>query len=292
MSQKRPTLKDNSSKYSNCKIYHPNGKLMCVNSQKKGRWYVEKTNAEILELKADGTLASIKLTFTPKGEGFDDDDVFGLSIQETKCVVTGETDITKLTKHHVVPYCYRKYMPLEYKSRNHHDVVFMTEDSHDEYEQIANDYRDQTHEYYGVPTMKESQKITSDIINSPKAKLMGRINGYVTAIRDKGYLIPEERLRGMRKEILKYIKDVYDFKTRTLTDYWMERIERDVKEEHKRLKNTSKVDPHELLVKTLVENGELDVFIIGWRYHFINTMNPPYMPKGWDMNRTVKVRLK
>ncbi len=101
-------MNTSKNKYSNCKIYAPNMKLMCVNSEKKGRWYVEKTGAIIMSLKEDGTLAEIKLTFEPKGFGYDEDDVFGLSIQETRCVVSGERDIKKLTKHHIVPISYRR----------------------------------------------------------------------------------------------------------------------------------------------------------------------------------------
>src|ERR1017187_3123339 len=128
--QKRNTLHIDSrrSKYSNCKIFEPSGKLMCVNSEKKGLWYVNKTGAEIMKVNADGTLAEIKLTFQPKGEGFPSNDKFGLSVQETRCVVTGSKDTTILTKHHIVPISYRKHFPLEYKSRNHHDVVFITQD--------------------------------------------------------------------------------------------------------------------------------------------------------------------
>ena len=61
MERKREALHSNA--YDNCKVYHPNGKLMFYCSLKRLNWYLKNDLAE----KLDDT--SIKLTFTPKGEG-------------------------------------------------------------------------------------------------------------------------------------------------------------------------------------------------------------------------------
>ena len=57
----------------------------------------------------------IRLTFMPKGNGFEDNEVFGRSMREAKCVVSGLED--GLQRHHIVPYCYRTYFPEIYKKK-------------------------------------------------------------------------------------------------------------------------------------------------------------------------------
>lgn len=290
MMERKKTL-DAKKKYSNCRIYSPQNKLMCINSEKKGRWYVEKTGAEILEINEDGTLKSIRLTFKPRGNGFDEDDVFGLSEQETRCVVTGIDDITQLTKHHIVPYSYRRHMPIEYKSRNHHDVVFMTEDKHDEYERIANSFRDFLHKHYGVLTIRESQQCNLEMLNSNLLKYMRQIRGFINSIRRNGNRIQIDRLKKMRAEILDYINRIYNVRIVALTDYWMERISLDIEEKCSQVKGIASIDSHKILVEKLITDGKLDDFVFQWRQHFIDTMQPPYMPKGWEVNRKTKIEI-
>ena len=285
--KKRHTLEmtSNKSKYSNCKIYHPNGKLMCVNSEKKGRWYVEKTGAKILEKNEDGSLKAIQLTFEPKGHGFEEDDVFGLSIQETRCVVTGSTDTSLLTKHHIVPICYRRHLPLEYKSRNHHDVVFITEDKHDDYERIAEAFRDELARKYNVPTEKEAMKIFNDNMRKSVADI-SRIKGYIIAL--KGNSLPADRLIEMKSEVLSYISKEYSYNQLKLTDFWSDKLLEDIDNQIKLNEQKYKLDPYKMLVDAV---NDYDSFVKIWRRHFVNTMQPKFLPKGWSVDRKTKVQI-
>jgi len=283
MGRKRHTINRN---YSNCKIYHPSGKLMCVNSEKKGRWYVEKTGAKVISLKEDGTLAEIQLTFEPKGMGYDEDDVFGLSIQETRCVVSGVNDIKQLTKHHIVPISFRRHFPLEYKSRNHHDVVYITEDLHGDYERIGDKFRDELAKKYGAMTYNEATTYFTKMMDSPEVKRMRKVKGCIGALEDCEDSLPDTRYREMQELVLSYIKNIYSVETDSITEYWSERVITDIDIELGRLRNLYKIDPYKDLIDKV---GDIDAFVKIWRQHFIDTMKPQYMPKGWSINYKTKV---
>lgn len=279
-------MNTSKNKYSNCKIYAPNMKLMCVNSEKKGRWYVEKTGAIIMSLKEDGTLAEIKLTFEPKGFGYDEDDVFGLSIQETRCVVSGERDIKKLTKHHIVPISYRRHFPLEYKSRNHHDVVYITEDMHDEYERIGNIFRDELAKKYGSMTYNEATAHFTKMMDSPHVRKLKQVKGYLNAINEYPDELPDTRYSIMLDVVLSYIKETYDVETAEITEYWSERVLTDIASDLDTLRNTYRIDPYKDLIDKV---GDIGVFVKLWRQHFIDTMKPKFMPTGWSVDYKIKV---
>src|SRR5688572_30734553 len=131
----------------NWKVLHPNGKHMFTTSQNRVKNYLKKNLAIIV---ADQV---IQLTFMPEGEGFADDEIFGLLPRINQCVVCAAID--ELQRHHVVPYHYRKFMPVDYKSRNHHDVVLICREHHQEYEMIAKEYKTYIARKYDVGTIEE-----------------------------------------------------------------------------------------------------------------------------------------
>ncbi len=92
----------------NWKVYHPSGRHMFTCGEKKANWYLDRNLAKLIGKK------KITLTFSPKGNGFEDNEEFGRSIREARCVVSGIED--GLQRHHIVPYCYRTYFPERFKS--------------------------------------------------------------------------------------------------------------------------------------------------------------------------------
>ena len=132
----------------NWEVYHPNGTHMFTCGERKASWYLER---ELAVRTADG---KIMLTFEPKGTGFESNEVFGKSVREAICVVTGVPD--GLQRHHIVPYCYRTYFSEQYKSKNHHDVVLINHEKHSQYEQQATRYKDVIAEMFDVDTITES----------------------------------------------------------------------------------------------------------------------------------------
>ena len=134
-------------KAENWEVYHPDGTHMFTCGEKKATWYLDRDLAERMD---DG---KIKLTFVPKGNGFETNEVFGKSVREAICVVSGVDE--GLQRHHIVPYCYRTYFPERYKSKNHHDVVLMQHSKHSKYEIEATKYKDEIAEMFDVKTINE-----------------------------------------------------------------------------------------------------------------------------------------
>jgi len=284
----RKTLTDTSrrARYSNCRIYY-NDKLLCINSEKKGRWYVEKTHAKILKLNEDGTLNSIQLTFKPKGMGYNDNDIFGLSEQKTQCVVTGNTDINILTRHHIIPTCYKKHLPEAYKSKNHHDVVFIAEDKHDEYERLSIPFRDYLHRLYGVPTeqeiLKEYRKKFNKIIKKDILPLRTIIHSlYRNTPLDTNTKVKYEII------VIFNIEKLFNVKINIITIEWLELLLEYIDKNIFEIKNKLFKNPFKVLVDAVTDYDE---FIKLWRVHFIETCSPQFLPIGWDINSKTKIEL-
>ena len=102
--------------YGNYQVLSPDGHLMFRCDEKKANWYIKRNLAEIIS----NDPLIVKLKFQPKGLG-NHNKKYGLSVIENICVVCGSDEF--LTRHHVVPTCYRKFFPLEKKSHNFHDVL-------------------------------------------------------------------------------------------------------------------------------------------------------------------------
>lgn len=55
-----------------------------------------------------------------------------------------------------------------------------------------------------------------------------------------------------------------------------------------RRKNPNFVPGSEVVVRSLANNPRsIEEFILDWREHFIATVNPKYMPRGWRINNPV-----
>ncbi len=253
--------------YGNIQVYSPNMEPMFKTNMKKVKWYLEYPEeklAEVIEWENDKP-KSIRLTFEPNGLGhfFDKEnaDEYFLSDKENICVVSGDDDWTCLTKHHIVPSMFRKWFPLEYKSRNCHDIVLITQYNHFVYERFANQLKDDIAIELGLPTLAEYSKRIS------------RKTAYVgmaTAILNPN--IPFEH------KIDLCIK----FQNKTNFVPTTENLNLYIKSS----KNEYRLA--EFYGKMIVENvSDLHGFVERWRKHFIDTMNPQYMPKGWKIDRNM-----
>src|SRR5271166_1799420 len=94
--------------YDNCCVYSIDGALLFKSNKKRALWYVERNLATVL--KEDPF--EIKLNFITKGLGHKDDP-FYLQSRDNICIVCGSE--AELTRHHIVPFCFRRFFPLEKK---------------------------------------------------------------------------------------------------------------------------------------------------------------------------------
>jgi len=264
----------------NWKVYHPNGNHMFTCGDKKAKWYINRNLAVII---GDN---KIKLTFKPKGTGFTESEEFGRSVRENKCVVTGID--AHLQRHHIVPYCYRTYFPPQYKSKNHHDVVLINDEKHSEYEIEATKFKDELARVYDIMTIDEYNNAYIRLIrnqNRENSIIMSRLKvifqgyGYISTatIYENLKLISE--YTNIDFNFLKDCNYIQLYKLYRVLSRKFEHDSRQFQARHKKY-----YDHGFHLVAKLDTDEKIQEFVRLWRQHFIDTMNPQFMPKGWSIN--------
>lgn len=229
--------------YDNCKIISSDGTELSFCDRKRAEWYLKKNLAVIIQ---DDPL-HIKLTFTPKQSSVDS---YALTKKENKCTVCGAT--AELTKHHIVPYSYRKLFPSYIKEHSCHDVVALCVTCHRSYELHANAFKQQLLVEYGIDINYLRYRHT----------LHRKARGIAYRMIED---LPVGSLLPCMLHLGKSELDKSDFHSII-----------NEKEEHKDWFSGAS------LVVNKIEN--LHDFIKRWRQHFIQTMNPRFMPEAWSID--------
>lgn len=236
--------------YDNCQILAPDGTLMCRCNRKRTDWYTNRGLAEIV----CNDPHTIRLLFQPKGLGKAGQPYY-LQVLDNMCVVCGLQD--DLTKHHCVPICYRQYFPEEKRSRQHYDVLPVCVECHHKYEPFAY-------------ALKREIQTNLGIQPESPSTLPFKIKGYAVALQKFGNKIPVERVQILRAKISEYLK----------REVSAEDIEKLASESLSKNLRKMEVSPSQLVVERLTD---LDAFIIKWRKHFVETMQPKYLPPYWEI---------
>jgi hypothetical protein len=58
-----------------------------------------------------------------------------------------------------------------------------------------------------------------------------------------------------------------------------------------KVKKSLEYDHGYQIVKQLDTHEKIEDFVRMWRKHFVETMNPPYMPEGWSIDFRCRVEL-
>ena len=176
------------------------------------------------------------------------------------CVVCNTENY--LTRHHVIPTCYRKWFPLKLKSHNFHDVLLMCVDCHDTYERKADELKQQLSIDYYAPITGEYE-YNSELIKLAKIS--------ATLLNKDLSKIPKERVVMMKKTLREY------FNYKHLTKSRLERIST------MRSKKINK--SHGQIVVENLEN--IQQFIEMWRLHFIENTKAKYLPENWNVKNII-----
>jgi len=271
----------------NWEVYHPDGTHMFTCGEKKATWYLDKDLAKRTE---DG---KIQLTFEPKGNGFEDNEIFGRAVRESICVVSGVAE--GLQRHHIVPYCYRSYFPEQYKSKNHHDVVLMHYKKHSEYEIEATKFKDEIANMFGIKTINE--------INSEytlKLHEIGKANAILLNIIHSLFKTHGKISREAKLEKLKSISDGTGIPYETVCTYnyiQLLKMHQLLKAQHNKVmyeykqENRIKYDHGYHIVQKLETEEMIMAFVKLWRTHFIETTSPKHMPIGWSVDFRIKTNI-
>lgn len=298
--------------YSNNSVYAPSGLLMFRCSDKKINWYLRKNLAEsipprLYDPNHEEDAKAIRLLFEPKGTGRNRaGDEWYLENQTDKCVVCGREGIvssndeddpmattqdrvgsiedeggtddlgTGLTLHHVVPYQYRREMPISFKSHGSHDVLAVCVDDHERYERHADAEKAKLCEKYDAPLIGRGW------IKHPGNSA---IRAAAAALLRYTHDIPPQRIAELQNIITKH----YGLESKN--DITNEILERSLD-----LKSTEKGEGFEehgkiVISAILREQGEEGFahFVRFWRQHFLDVMNPQYLSKNWSVNDPVNL---
>jgi len=251
--------------YGNCKVLDPAGTLIFRCDQKKADWYIKKGLGELV---AEEPYYTVQLNFTPKGNGHVGEP-FYLQDKQNRCVMCG-SDID-LTKHHCVPYCYRKFFPEEFKMHTSHDILALCIPHHHEYEKHATRLKIELGRLYGVPL--SGQGVYYD-------RAVARVRGAAHTLLQHKSVIPPDRA----EELLQRVREYLEKKPgEPVTDDELQAL----KLLHPSIK-TEEYEKHgEGIVKQLKYIG---AFCEMWRYHFIDCMRPQFLPAHWSVSYIPKVR--
>lgn len=244
--------------YGNCKVYSPSGNLMYFCTEKRVNWYLNKGLAE----KISDNPIEIKLLFDPKDEGHHGDEYY-LTPKENKCVKCGIEDLSNLTRHHIVPYQYMKFMPKEVKCVSAFDIVLLCFEHHHYYERFAD----------------ELKKELSDTYKAPVGGIIHRNESLYLAIRAAKALsngvgkMPEDKRAIMEENLKKY----------TQKDY-ISKEDLETLSKKKILDSRDVVTHGEVVVSQITDYQK---FCEMWREHFLKHLEPEHMPLNWDLKRSV-----
>lgn len=231
--------------YGNCRVYHPDGDLMFLCSAKRINWYLSRNLATIINEDP----LSIKLNFIPQGKG-NSNRSFSLERKENKCVCCGIQE--NLTKHHVIPSCFRKHFPDYLKSRNMHDVLIMCVSCHSKYEEFAVSFKKR---------LANSNNSFFHSKTSPKNLLIKKINGYENILKNCNKLnIPQSRI---------------------------EEIQNALNKSKLELENLLDLPKHDFGKEVVSNTKDIQKFNKVWRIHFLEIMKPKFMPKYWSVDHKI-----
>lgn len=251
MSKLSHTTKPDRKIYGNCQVLSPDNILMFRCDNKKIHWYLNRNLATIISESP----FIIRLNFHPNGLGNHNKD-YGLTKMENVCVNCGTEKY--LTRHHVVPYCYRRFFPVNLKAHNFHDVLSMCADCHEFYEIKAFDLKKEIASKHNVPLNGIINKADESFVKALKYSKAILLN-------DR---IPEKRLMEMMDCVRSYFG----------CDFTTEDLEKLSQTSYQTICKTH----GEIIISSMNENEILE-FIKMWRKHFVDNNDCLFLPENWDI---------
>lgn len=220
--------------YSNCKLLSIDGELLSYIGKRRMEWYLKKGLANSI------SDTEIQLIFNHSGKNIQPK--LYTEVRDNICVVCGGNE--NLTKHHIVPYAFKRYFPLKYKNRTSFDVAVLCVDCHENYERHAYNFKKELMDKYGVSQSNKPYEL-----------------GIATTLLKHRGDLPDEVHKTLSARLPVGIADS------------SESLETFIKSFNGKKQNVS-----ELLVTAVPVISD---FIIAWRKHFVEFAQPKYMPASW-----------
>lgn len=252
--------------YDNCLMEAPDGELLCTCDRKKAQWYVDQNLGQ--EVKSDPY--TVRLNFEPAGRAVGEVGLYYQTPKENQCVVCGRKDA--YIRKNVVPREYRKHFPVIMKSHTSHDVLLLCPQCHQKSNISDLKIRTKLSKLCDAPYLNEEGG--PKVVEVPELK---QLRSAARALMFNHERIPQWRKDELTNIILKH----YDNAESLTPELLDECINIDVVEGV----NGSYI-PHGLkVVKEYQEKlGGLIELEKLWREHFLNVMQPKYLPNLWNVN--------
>ena len=264
------TIPEDSYRFRIWSFLHPDGEFMFFHTERKMKSM--KRDGLVRIISERGKVA--QFTFMPKGRGVDKDDIFMTTPKEIKCVVCGCEH--SLTRHHVVPKEFRKHFPDRFKESNAHDIVFVCDKHHEQYERKADILKREYFEKYNIESLCPLQtKVISQI------KMRYNLICHLERMNEEGN-VHKMKIDYKLKAVLKVDQQV------PFTAKQLEYLRESYKERLKTARNYFKNETSSgFLVDLILKEDSLEDFVKTWRQHFIDNAKPLYMPVGWSVDRKI-----
>ena len=249
--------------YGNAIMQAPDGEQLCRIDDKRADWYVNHPEDIAYEIVDGDGPRIVRLRFEPSGRA-GVHDPFQQGDKRNECAVCGETN--GLTRHHILPWSYRKHLPQEVITHCFHDIVPLCVRCHGKYEATVYTYKLLLCVKYDIPYEGTKPEIDIELGKATKAAF---------AIVRHGAKIPADRLRELQNVVVEYSGCCDDSTLLELT-----------KSENKNTHNNRGKSHGQMIVEKLALD-DLQEFYEGWRQHFLDNTNPQFMPDHWSVTRKV-----
>lgn len=231
--------------YGNIEVLHPNGFVMFRTGDSRANWYLKRGLATSVSARV------IQLTFEPNGPGHCDEPFFTCE-KANACVVCGKSN--DLTRHHVVPACYKIHFPKITDRVGSYDVLPLCDKDHEKYNLQQRDLMQVIADTYEAP-------VSGRTLNAEQVKDHRQFRSHAITLLAHGDKMPPHRRELLSKGVISYFGH----------DRLQEIVDLPIPE--------STVITHGQLVMQKVT--ELDNFAIMWRNHFVESMSPAHLPSFW-----------
>lgn len=231
-------------------------------------------------------------------EGTSSEALYLRTAKQNICVACGRDGY--IIRHYIVPYSYRSLLPPEYKSHMSHDIVILCPDCHLDCERHSKRRMKRIES-----ELRKKKEIMSegagdvfgrnDIDPVVEDPYLGHVRSCAVALVKWKDTMPEDQVERYEKAVRDYLVSacMNDAEKATLLNGNGEakltktQLEKACSVNY-RVKNPNYVSGSDIVIRSLKGDARLiSQFIVDWRNHFIDTVNPRHMPTGWRIDNPV-----
>jgi hypothetical protein len=283
-----PLLTMKKVMYDNILMKDPDDMTLCTVSLKKATWYVKRN----LAVWKDDKRKCIQLAFHPKQQKdakSQQQQKYNQTPKENRCVVCGASK--DYMRHYVVPYCYRSLFPAAFKTHLPHDVVLVCCRCHVRAERASH-----------ARKMQMEDALRSDPATAAAQTVDGRlqrIRSAATALLKWKEQLPPARIHEYQVLLQEYYYGMEGSAEQQLLLLTVEQLQA-ASEIESRLPNPKYVSGADLVVIELLQSNNDDNdndqairdFVMEWRQHFVDTLQPQFLPAGWSVDSPVQCDIR